>query len=155
MGLIDLQALFIHFVFCVFKYLFIWLHWVSGAAHRIFMQHPALVDAPHMWNGISLTRNWTSAPSITRQIPSHWPTLLFGYEHFPSYMFGNVLFSHSVMSDASWPHGLQHTGFPCPSPSPRVCSNSCPLSQWCLKICCPKSMVSHFTLLLVSFDNNF
>ena len=30
-----------------------------------------------------------------------------------------------------WPHGLQHTRIPCPSPSPGVCSNSCPLSQWC------------------------
>ena len=30
-----------------------------------------------------------------------------------------------------WPHGLQPTRLPCPSPSPRVCSNSCPLSQWC------------------------
>ena len=29
-----------------------------------------------------------------------------------------------------WPHGLQHTGLLCPPPSPRVCSNSCPLSQW-------------------------
>ena len=30
-----------------------------------------------------------------------------------------------------WPHGLQHARLPCPSPSPRVCSNSCPLSRWC------------------------
>ena len=30
-----------------------------------------------------------------------------------------------------WPHGLQHTRLPCPSPSLRVCLNSCPLSQWC------------------------
>ena len=29
------------------------------------------------------------------------------------------------------PHGLQHVRLPCPSLSPRVCSNSCPLSQWC------------------------
>ena len=29
------------------------------------------------------------------------------------------------------PHELQHTWFPCPSLSPEVCSNSCPLSQWC------------------------
>ena len=35
------------------------------------------------------------------------------------------------MSDSLWPHGLQHVTHPCPSPSPRVCSNSCPLSQWC------------------------
>ena len=30
-----------------------------------------------------------------------------------------------------WPHGLQHTRLPGPSPSPGVCSNSCPLNQWC------------------------
>ena len=30
-----------------------------------------------------------------------------------------------------WPSGVQHTRLPCPSPSSRVCSNSCPLSQWC------------------------
>jgi len=29
------------------------------------------------------------------------------------------------------PHGLQHSGPPCPSPTPRAYSNSCPLSQWC------------------------
>ena len=41
-----------------------------------------------------------------------------------------LLFSHSVMSDSLWPHGLQHTRLPCPSLSPRACSNSCQLSQW-------------------------
>ena len=35
------------------------------------------------------------------------------------------------MSDSLWPHGLQHTRLPCPSPSPGVCSNACPLSRWC------------------------
>ena len=34
------------------------------------------------------------------------------------------------MSYSLWPHGLQHARLPCPSPSPTVCSNSCPLSQW-------------------------
>ena len=42
-----------------------------------------------------------------------------------------LLFSHSVMSDSLRPHGLQHARLPCPSPSPRACSNSCPLSRWC------------------------
>ena len=42
-----------------------------------------------------------------------------------------VHFSHSVMSDSLQPHGLQHTRPPCPSPTHRVYSNSCPLSQWC------------------------
>ena len=35
------------------------------------------------------------------------------------------------MSNSLRPHGLQHTRFPCPSPSPGVCSNSCPLNWWC------------------------
>ena len=35
------------------------------------------------------------------------------------------------MSNAVRPHGLQHARLPCPSLSPRACSNSCPLSQWC------------------------
>ena len=35
------------------------------------------------------------------------------------------------MSDTLQPHWLQHTWLPCPSFSPGVCSNSCPLSQWC------------------------
>ena len=42
-----------------------------------------------------------------------------------------VQFSHSVMSDPLWPRGLQHTRPPCPSPTPGVYSNSCPLSRWC------------------------
>jgi len=42
-----------------------------------------------------------------------------------------LLFSHSVMYDSLWPHGLQHTRLPCPSPSPGVFSNSCPLNHWC------------------------
>ena len=42
-----------------------------------------------------------------------------------------LLFSCSVVSDSSQPHGLPHTKLPCPSPSPGACSNLCPLSQWC------------------------
>ena len=35
------------------------------------------------------------------------------------------------MSNSLWPHGLQHGRLPCASLSPRVCSNSCPLTWWC------------------------
>ena len=42
-----------------------------------------------------------------------------------------MLISHSVMSSFLRPHGLQHTRVPCPSTSPRACSNSCPLCWWC------------------------
>ena len=45
--------------------------------------------------------------------------------------FSSVQFSHSVMSDSLWPHELQHARPPCPSPTPRVHSNSHPLSRCC------------------------
>ena len=35
------------------------------------------------------------------------------------------------MSNSLWPHGLPHARLPCPSPTPGVYSNSCPLSWWC------------------------
>ena len=43
----------------------------------------------------------------------------------------SVQFSHSVVSNSLWPHGLKHARLPCPSPTPRVHSNSWPSSQWC------------------------
>ena len=43
----------------------------------------------------------------------------------------SVQFSHSVVSNSSQPHGLQHTRLPCPSPTRGACSHSCPWSQWC------------------------
>jgi len=43
----------------------------------------------------------------------------------------SVQFSQSVVSNSLWPHGMQHARPPCPTPMPRVYSNSSPLSQWC------------------------
>ena len=43
----------------------------------------------------------------------------------------SVQFRSSVMSDSLRPHGLEHARLSCPSPTPRACSNSYPLSQWC------------------------
>ena len=45
----------------------------------------------------------------------------------------NTTVVHSVVSDSWRPNGLQHARLPCPSLSPRACSNSCPLSWWCHK----------------------
>ena len=60
-----------------------------------------------------------------------------------------LLFSCSVVSDSWWPHGLQHSRPPCPSPSPGVCSNSGPLSQWCHPTI--SSSVTPFSSCLQSF----
>ena len=54
--------------------------------------------------------------------------------------------SCSVVSDSLWHHGLQHTRPPCPSPTPGVYSNSCPLSRWCH----PTISSCHLLLLLPS-----
>ena len=58
-------------------------------------------------------------------------------------------FSRSVVSDSLWPHGLQHSRLACPSPSPRACSNSSPLSQWCHPLI--SSSVVPFSFCLQSF----
>ena len=47
------------------------------------------------------------------------------------YYCGSVQFSCSVVSDSLWPHESQHTRPPCPSSTPGVHPNSCPLSWWC------------------------
>ena len=56
---------------------------------------------------------------------------LFAMEWWDWMPFSSVQFSHSIMSNSLLPHGLQHTRPPCPSPTARVYSNSCSLSQWC------------------------
>ena len=61
---------------------------------------------------------------------SFFPSLLF-YFCTLLQIFCSVQFSGSVLSDTLWPHGLQHTKPPCPSPTHRVYIDSCPLSQWC------------------------
>ena len=42
-----------------------------------------------------------------------------------------LFISRSVMSDSLGPHEWQHASLPCPSLSPWICSNACPLSWWC------------------------
>ena len=46
-------------------------------------------------------------------------------------MLASIQLSRSFVSNSLRPHGLPHTRPPCPSPTPRACSNSCPLSRWC------------------------
>ena len=64
--------------------------------------------------GVAKSRTWLNN--------FHWLTCKEYY---------SVQFSRSVMFDSLRPHGLQRARPPCPSPTPRVHSNSCPLSRWC------------------------
>ena len=57
-----------------------------------------------------------------------------------------------MSNDPLWPHGLQDARLPCPSPFPRACSNSCPLSQWCQPTI--SSSVIPFSSCLQSFPTS-
>ena len=61
---------------------------------------------------------WCQFPVVFAQYVSLYPFWLL------------MLFSCSGLSESLPSHGLQHARIPCPLPSPRVCSKSCPLSQW-------------------------
>ena len=63
-----------------------------------------------------------------------------------------LLFSRSVVFDVLQPHGLQHARLPCPSPSPRVCPNSCPLNWWCHPTI--SSSVALFSFCLQSYPGS-
>ena len=58
-------------------------------------------------------------------------TMFYSPCHLLFSKFSSVQFSRSVMSESLQPHGLWHARLPCPSPTPRAFSNSCPSSQWC------------------------
>ena len=60
-----------------------------------------------------------------------------------------LLFNHKVVSNSLQPHGLQHTRLLCPPLSPKVWSNSCPLSQWCFLTI--SSSITPFSFCLQSF----
>ena len=64
-------------------------------------------------------------------IPNTFINLIYGEKSVINWGQGSVQFSRSVVSNSLRPRGLQHTRPLCPSPTPRVYSNSCPLSQWC------------------------
>ena len=72
-----------------------------------------------------------------------------GGGRLPELGLEDFLLSLSVVCDSLQPHGLQHARLPHPSLSPRVCSNSRPLSQWC----CPtiSSSVTPFSSCLQPF----
>ena len=80
---------------------------------------------PYMTTGktIPLTR-WTFVDKVMSLLLNMLSNLVITFLQRRS-----VLFSLSVMSDSWQPHGLQHARPPCPSPTPGVHSNSCPLRQ--------------------------
>ena len=92
-------------------------------------------DGGAWWAAVyGVAQNWTQLKWLSSSSSTIKNNLLFQVSNNPAHFMFNtssVQFSRSVLSDSLWPHGLQHTRPPCPSPIPWVYSNSCPSSQWC------------------------
>ena len=97
-------------------------------------------DITYLWNLKYYTKEFicdTEIDSHRRQICclyiqlSNWVTLLYRRNQHHIVNQVSVQFSLSVISHSLWPHGLQHARPPCPSPTSRAYSNSCPSSQGC------------------------
>ena len=127
-------------------------HWVKAQMHPRGVRS-ALLSAPDTW----LTN--VSMRAFLRCLPFPSPGDLpdpgiklwspaLQVDSLPSEP-SSVQFSRSVVSNSLRPHGLQHARPPCPSPTPRVHSNSCPLSQWCHPVIL--SSVVPFSSCLQSF----
>ena len=101
-----------------------------------------LSEQTSLWS-IFVSRVTCLSPASTsfRRHDGQWLPNLFLYWEGCSHLQASPLgwgrvpqlsqFSHSVVSHSFQHHGLQQSRPPCPSPAPRACSNSCPLSQWC------------------------
>ena len=72
-----------------------------------------------------------------------------------NFQFSSV--AQSCPTDSLWPHGLQHTRVPCPSPTPGASSNLCPWSHWChpTVICHPLLLPSIFPSIRVFSNESF
>ena len=80
-------------------------------------------DGKRIWSGIAVDHFL---------VPMNWYGIIPEFSSVQNSKNQNsVQFSHSVVSNSLLPHGLQHVRPPCSSPTPRVYSNSCPLSRWC------------------------
>ena len=87
---------------------------------------------------------WNSGDSSTMQALPQWGQRKYLQGSLTKH-FSSVQFSPSVVSDSLRPQEPQHTRLPCPSPTPGVYPNSCPLSRWCHPTI--SSPVIHFSCL--------
>ena len=129
----------------------------SSVSKKSDMGHPGLES--RCWQGYTDHSHFTISTSSWRShFPHFWgPTyhigltwIIWDSSNLKVIWLSSVQFSHSVMSDSLRPHGLQHTRPPGPSSTPRIYSNSCPLSLWCHPTI--SSSVVSFSSCLQSFQ---
>ena len=113
-------------VYNVWSYwlIFPFWHWggLSAMTLSLWLQHVLCNPLWYMFSSISC---FLSDRHLRIPVLLCYPSLL----HLPN--LSSVQFSRSVMSYSLQPHEPQHTRLPCPSPTPGVHPNPCPLSRWC------------------------
>ena len=134
-----------------------WTHNLHDHSFRIFRLftfslHMAFLPQHRFYNQFPFISNEWISKFI---LPSLWFfSCMFSFQ-FYSMRYNaevriTVLFSCSVLSDSLRSHGLQHTKLLCPSLSPRACSNSYPLSQWCYLTMSSSAALFFFPIIRVS-----
>ena len=99
--------------------------------HQFFDTQPSLVQLSLLYMITEKTIGLTVWTFVDKVMLLLFNMLSWFVIAFSSKKVSSVQFSHSIMSNSLWPHVLQHARFPCPPPTPRACSNSCPLRWWC------------------------
>ena len=104
-------------------WLFYWYSRKYFISQKCFISQPARGEK---WGGPQVHAN------ACMILANYQETQLWSTE--PRIDFKTILVQFSSVAQSCltlWPHGLQHARLPCPSSTPRACSNSCPSSQWC------------------------
>ena len=153
-----------------------WLKWLSTRVLNMLIPEPRLRLGRGLgaWTfhklhrSLAVSLGWTPSLCLSEQaFCCSLHTSLSGYwlwtfvcsaqlfPHLKCLFFQSVHFSHSGLSNSLWPYRLQLARPPCPSPTPGVCLNSCPLSQRCIQPSHPLSSPSPLTLNLSQHQGLF
>ena len=109
-------------------------HWTAETSPRTSLKHSDSLPSSHIPRCPIV-----AVLSYTQRVPWEKKPFQSKAELLINYLPGKIIFSqkimfssvHSVVFNSLQPHGLQHARLPCPSPTPRACSNSCPSTQGC------------------------
>ena len=115
--------------------------WLCAPLWTIACQAPLSTGFPRQ-------EYWGGVPCLLPTLAGRFFTTSASWEA-PPFSAVVVAVVQSLSRVSLWPHGPQHARLPCPSPSPRACSNSSPLSQWYHPTIL--SSVIHFSSCLQSF----
>ena len=97
---------------------------LANSGTRWRLQKTLCLSCPVFFKFLNLSAKSSGPPLLSDFLAA---ALLMDFTSFSTVQFSSAAQSYQTLQ----PHGLQHLRAPCPSPTPGVYSNSCPLSRWC------------------------